>query len=203
MNSVRSASLRGALRSGYIWVKGSRRYKNFDDYLIPEKDFDKLTPALPLSVSADYREYITGRMTLLQSRLEEVNVMAASGELPDVEISDKGIKVSQLNNCAPVQGSPLAELVYSMLPHPKITESLDEVNSWTTFTRHFSHIKNDITRPDNRLLLANIPADFVQITQIVGKTVIIKDVTNTQHIAQHGSGRSVKTSYRTIPFLAN
>ncbi|EPS3522545.1 hypothetical protein ACVEAC_005317, partial [Escherichia coli] len=38
---------------GDIWVKGSRRYKNFDDYLIPEKDFDKFSPALPLPVSAD------------------------------------------------------------------------------------------------------------------------------------------------------
>jgi len=71
------------LRSGDIWVKGSRRYKNFDDYLIPEKDFDKLTPALPLPVSADYHEYITSRMTLLQSRFEEVNAMAALGELLD------------------------------------------------------------------------------------------------------------------------
>ncbi|HAT2642051.1 TPA: Tn3 family transposase, partial [Serratia marcescens] len=142
------SELKGALRSGDIWVKGSRRYKNFDDYLIPEKDFDKLTPALPLPVSADYHEYIASRMTLLQSRLEEVNAMAALGELPDVEISDKGVKVSPLDNCVPAQVSPLAELVYSMLPRPKITEILDEVNCWTTFTRHFSHIKNDITRPD-------------------------------------------------------
>lgn len=83
------SELNGALRSGDIWVKGSRRYKNFDDYLIPEKDFDKLTQALPLPVSADYHEYFTSRMTLLQSRLEEVNAMAALGELPDVEISDR------------------------------------------------------------------------------------------------------------------
>lgn len=53
------SELKGALRSGDIWVKGSRRYKNFDDYLKPEKDFDKFTPALPLPVSADYHEYIT------------------------------------------------------------------------------------------------------------------------------------------------
>nr|BAT57099.1 transposase [Escherichia coli O169:H41] len=61
------SELKGALRSGDIWVKGSRRYKNFDDYLIPEKDFDKLSPALPLPVSADYHKYITNRMILLQS----------------------------------------------------------------------------------------------------------------------------------------
>ncbi|ENF41320.1 putative transposase [Escherichia coli P0304816.15] len=147
------SELKGALRSGDIWVKGSRRYKNFDDYLIPEKDFDKLSPVLPLPVSADYHEYITNRMILLQSKLEEVNKMAAHGELPDVEISDKGVKISPLDNCVPLQVSPLSELIYSMLPRPKITEILDEVNSWTAFTRHFSHIKNDITRPDTRCFL--------------------------------------------------
>ncbi|EFO4726406.1 Tn3 family transposase, partial [Escherichia coli] len=112
------SELKGALRSGDIWVKGSRRYKNFDDYLIPEKDFDKLTPALPLPVSADYHEYITSRMTLLQSRLEEVNAMAALGELPDVEISDRGVKVSPLDNCVPAQVSPLAELVNAQGKRP-------------------------------------------------------------------------------------
>jgi len=89
--------------------------------------------------------------------------MAALGELPDVEISDRGVKVSPLDNCVPAQVSPLAELVYSMLPRPKITEILDEVNSWTTFTRHFSHIKNDITRPDTRLLLTTILADGINL----------------------------------------
>ena len=33
--------LKGALRSGDIWVKGSRRYKNFDDYLIPTAELEK------------------------------------------------------------------------------------------------------------------------------------------------------------------
>ncbi|GKX53520.1 hypothetical protein SOASR029_38290 [Budvicia aquatica] len=68
-------------------------------------------------------------MTRLQSKLEDVNAMAACGELPDVEISNKGVKVTPLDKSVPVQVSPLAELVYSMLPHPKITEILDEVNT--------------------------------------------------------------------------
>ncbi|PKB91372.1 hypothetical protein A8A01_01235 [Ewingella americana] len=78
--------------------------QNFDDYPIPEKDFDKLTPALPLlPVSADYHEYITSRMTLLQSILEEVNAVAALGELPDVEISDRGVKVTPLDKGSDAQ----------------------------------------------------------------------------------------------------
>lgn len=63
-------------------------------------------------------------MTLLQSRVEAVNAMAALGELPDVEISERGVKVSPLDNCVPVQVSPLAELVYSMLPRQR-TDAAD------------------------------------------------------------------------------
>lgn len=64
-------------------------HKNFDDFLISEKDFDKFTPALPLPVSADYHDYIISRMTQLQSRLEEVNTMAARGELPENNLQER------------------------------------------------------------------------------------------------------------------
>ncbi len=51
-----------------------------------------------------------------------------------------------------------------MLPHPKITEILDEVERWTAFSRHFTHLKNPLTRPqDNRLLLTTILADGINL----------------------------------------
>ncbi|CCM10603.1 Transposase for transposon Tn2501 [Cardinium endosymbiont cEper1 of Encarsia pergandiella] len=157
--------LKSALRSGDIWVKGSRRYRNFDDYLIPKKEFDKLIEShqLPLPVTFNYSEYIDRRLTLLQERLEEVNDMSISGKLPNVEISNKGVKIVPLDNIVPEEVSPLAGLVYSMLPHVKITEILDEVNSWTAFTDHFFHLKNYTIRPDNQLLLTTILADGINL----------------------------------------
>ncbi|HHZ9844538.1 TPA: Tn3 family transposase, partial [Escherichia coli] len=136
--------LKGALRSGDIWVKGSRRYKNFDDYLIPTAEFEKSrhNDQLQLAVQTDSQAYLQARMTLLASRLEEVNAMALAGDLPDVDISDKGVKITPLENSVPSGVSPFADLVYGMLPHPKITEILEEVDSWTGFTRHFAHLKN-------------------------------------------------------------
>ncbi len=113
--------LKGALRSGDTWVKGSRRYRNFDDYLIPSDDFEKSLRdnQLPLAVPADCHEYIKSRLTLLASRLEEVNAMALAGDLPDVDISDKGGKITPLDNSVPSAASPFGDLVYGMLPHPK------------------------------------------------------------------------------------
>lgn len=158
--------LKGALRSGDIWVTGSRRYRNFDDYLIPSGDFEKSLKdkQLPLTIPIDCHEYIKSRMTLLASRLEEVNAMALTGDLPDVDISDKGVKITPLDNSVPPAASPFADLVYGMLPHPKITEILDEVDSWTGFTHHFTHLKNNNVRPkDRRLLLTTILADGINL----------------------------------------
>ena len=158
--------LKGALRSGDIWVKGSRRYRNFDDYLIPSGDFEKSLRdnQLPLAIRTDCHEYIENRMTLLASRLEEVNAMALAGDLPDVDISDKGVKITPLDNSVPSAASPFGDLVYGMLPHPKITEMLDEVDGWTGFTRHFTHLKNNHVRPkDRKLLLTTILADGINL----------------------------------------
>ncbi|HFP1190143.1 TPA: Tn3 family transposase, partial [Escherichia coli] len=108
--------------------------------------------------------YLNARLTLLASRLEEVNAMAVAGELPDVDISDKGVKITPLDNSVPSTVSPLADLIYNMLPHPKITEILDEVERWTAFSRHFTHLKNPLIRPqDNRLLLTTILADGINL----------------------------------------
>ena len=90
--------------------------------------------------------------------------MAIAGDLPDVDISDKGVKVTPLDNNVPSTVSPFANLVYGMLPHPKITEILDEVDSWTGFTRHFTHLKNNHVRPkDKKLLLTTILADGINL----------------------------------------
>ena len=36
------AELKNALRSGDIWVVGSRQFKDFDDYLLPAEKFETL-----------------------------------------------------------------------------------------------------------------------------------------------------------------
>jgi hypothetical protein len=40
-------------------------------------------------------------LTLIASRLEKVNKMALASNLPDVDISDKGVKLTPMNNCVP------------------------------------------------------------------------------------------------------
>lgn len=58
-------------------------------------------------------------MTLLAPRLEEANAMALAlalalalaGDFPDVDISDKGVKITPLDNNVTSAASPLGNLV--------------------------------------------------------------------------------------------
>jgi hypothetical protein len=49
------------------------------------------------------------------------------------------------------------------LPHIKITELLLEVDSWTGFTRHFTHLKTGSIARDKTLLLTTILADGINL----------------------------------------
>jgi hypothetical protein len=65
------AELKNALCSGDIWVRGSRQFKDFDEYLIPSERFNALLEAkrLPLVVGTDCEAYLQGRLSRLLYRL--------------------------------------------------------------------------------------------------------------------------------------
>jgi hypothetical protein len=65
--------LKNALRSGDIWVRGSRQFKDFEDYLIPAPAFGELkkTGTIPLSVNADAEAYLKERVALLEERIRQ------------------------------------------------------------------------------------------------------------------------------------
>ncbi len=60
--------LKNALRSGDIWVQGSRQFKDFNEYLLPVDKFATLkqTSKLPLSISTGCDQYLNNRLLLLE-----------------------------------------------------------------------------------------------------------------------------------------
>ncbi len=52
---------------------------------------------------------------------------------------------------------------YALLPHIKITDLLIEVDRWTGFSKHFTHLKTDKPAKDQILLLTAILADGVNL----------------------------------------
>jgi hypothetical protein len=138
------SELKNALRSGDIWVQGSRQFKDFEDYLVPPAKFASLKQAseLPLAVATDCDQYLHDRLTLLETQLATVNRMALANELPDAIITESGLKITPLDAAVPDTAQALIDQTAMILPHVKITELLLEVDEWTGFTRHFAHLKS-------------------------------------------------------------
>ena len=59
--------------------------------------------------------------------------------------------------------SLFVNLEYALLPHLKITKLLLEVDDWTGFSRHFTHIRSTEGAPDRSLLLTAILADALNL----------------------------------------
>ncbi|MEO6920069.1 MAG: Tn3 family transposase [Collimonas sp.] len=160
------SELKNALRSGDVWVQGSRQFKDFEDYLVPAGKFAamKLASELPLAVATDCDQYLNERLSLLERQLATVNRLAAANELPDASITTSaGLKVTPLDAAVPDSAQSLIEQAAALLPHVKITELLMEVDEWTGFTRHFTHLKTGGSAPDKALLLTTILADGINL----------------------------------------
>ena len=159
------SELKNALRSGDVWVQGSRQFKDFDEYLVPGEKFTtlKLANELPLAVATDCDQYLHDRLALLEQQLATVNRMAAANDLPDAIIAESGLKITPLDAAVPETAQALIDQSAMLLPHVKITELLMEVDEWTGFTRHFTHLKTGDTAKDKTLLLTTILADGINL----------------------------------------
>ncbi len=159
------SELKNALRSGDVWVQGSRQFKDFDEYLVPVEKFArlKLNSELPLAIATDCDQYLEGRLALLEQQLVTVNRIAAADNLPDAIINASGLKITPLDTAVPDAAQALINQSAMLLPHVKITELLMEVDEWTGFTRHFTHLKTGDAAKDKTLLLTTILADAINL----------------------------------------
>jgi len=160
------SELKNALRSGDVWVQGSRQFKDFDEYLVPVEKFVtlKLASELPLAVATDCDQYLRERLELLEEQLATVNRMAAANDLPDAIITTaSGLKITPLDAAVPDTAQALIDQTAMLLPHLKITELLMEVDEWTGFTRHFTHLKTGDTAKDKTLLMTTVLADAINL----------------------------------------
>ncbi|HBX7658584.1 TPA: Tn3 family transposase, partial [Klebsiella pneumoniae] len=123
----------------------------------------KQSSELPLAVATDCEQYLHERLTLLEAQLATVNRMAAANDLPDAIITESGLKITPLDAAVPDTAQALIDQTAMVLPHVKITELLLEVDEWTGFTRHFTHLKSGDLAKDKNLLLTTILADAINL----------------------------------------
>ncbi len=159
------SELKNYLRSGDIWVEGSRRYKDFEQYLISREDFQEMknTHNIGLNVISDSKAYLDERFELLREKLEIDCSLAQNGQMIDASMSNGKIKVKPLTKLVPKEAEDLAKKVSRLLPYVKITDLLIEVDSWTRFTDRFTHLKNGIKAEDKNILLTTILSDGINL----------------------------------------
>jgi TnpA family transposase len=159
------SEIKNCLRSGDIWVKGSRQYKDFEDYMIPAGAYSELIKngLFPLNISLDAESYLSKKIRLLSDKFKQVCELAERNEIPDASLTGTRIKVKPLETEIPEDAKELSRKVYLLLPHVKITDLLIEVDRLTGFTKHFTHLKNSEQTKDRVLLLTAILSDAINL----------------------------------------
>lgn len=132
---------------------------------MPTAKFASLKQAseLPLAVATDCDQYLHDRLTRLETQLATTNRLALANELPDAIITESGLKITPLDAAVPDTAQALIDQTAMILPHVKITELLLEVEEWTGFTRHFTHLKSGDLAKDKNRLLTTILADAINL----------------------------------------
>ena len=135
-------ALQGALRSGEIWVKGSRRYANPASYLIAADVWERdRTELLKLTGKpATFTERLTEIEAEMARYLDDLEALLADPEGP-VRLDDEGqlhlrpLAAEKIDPAVIVQ----RDGVIARLPIVPLTEILIETDGEIHWSRHFTH----------------------------------------------------------------
>jgi TnpA family transposase len=158
------SELKNGIRSGDVWVSGSRRYRDFDDYLLSKEKWESIRASgEPLPVSRSPDGYLRERAARLHEELLEVGRLIRQGDLEGVSLEKGSLKISPVKKDEPEGMEELTRRLYSLLPRVRLTDLLVEVDSWTNFTRQFTHLKSGEPCKDKKVLYAALHADGINL----------------------------------------
>ena len=153
--------LKATMRSGDSHVTGSRRYRDFESYLIPKEAWDDLVNSysIGLSIASDAATY-------LQSRKEKMTELMSSlhlnlKDLDAITVDPDGTwHLSQLDSEMPEEVKNVQRSIYTLFPRVSVPDLLIQVNSTVGFLKHFTHISTGEPVSGDRqlVLLAAITA---------------------------------------------
>ncbi|WP_375379602.1 Tn3 family transposase [Escherichia coli] len=92
-----------------------------------------------------------------------VTRLAKDNELPDAILTESGLEITPLDAAVPDRAQALIDQTSQLLPRIKITELLMDVDDWTGFSRHFTHLKDGAEAKDRTLLLSAILGDAINL----------------------------------------
>ncbi len=159
--------LRGALRSGDIWVKNSRRYADPESYLIPKEQWPSMRAEACriLGLPENGEERIRERQKELEDILQELDEKIVKED--GVRIEDGKLILSQLKaEELPASVNKLQNLISDRLPRIDLTDLLIEVDNWIRFREYFEHASTK--QPRNPALLTSVYASILALANNYG-----------------------------------
>jgi len=158
-------ALRERLRSGDVWVEGSRAFRAFNDFLLPPETFAarQRDDELGLAVPDRFEAWRAERVALLNSRLLEVDALASAGKLVEATITAEGLSISPIRKDENLECETITRRLYGMLPRLPITELLAEVHGRTGFAERFSHLRTGAPAEDSLALMTALLADATNL----------------------------------------
>ncbi|WP_158679995.1 MULTISPECIES: Tn3 family transposase [Deinococcus] len=155
--------LRLALRSGDVWVEGSRKYRDLDAYLLPQDVWQSRLPDLALDLPETFEAFWAVTEPKLAGQLREVEDLLSKGALSSVSLLSGKLRVGKVVKTVPDEAGPLQRTLAARLPRVKVTDLLLEVNAWCRFTGAFLDLRNGkgVERHDH--LLTALLADGLNL----------------------------------------
>jgi TnpA family transposase len=135
-------ALKGRLRSGDVAVGGSRRYRTFENYLLPSAHFEQLVEKeqTRLAVQNEAEAYLTTKEAEIKEKLAALQTSIGTVE-GSLRLDEKGkLHLPPLEKEVPDEVERLSSRLYGLLPHLPLADLLLEVDNWTGFLRHFTHL---------------------------------------------------------------
>ena len=157
------ATLRDGLRSGDVWVDGTRNYRQFDAYLLPKQEAAAATADLP--VDTDVSRYLHGRAEELDLRLSRLARLLRTGRLEGVSLLGGKLRITPLTANTPPEANALDRRLDGLLPRVRITELLRDVAQRTGFVSCFRDLRSGKEHDNSNAVLAAILADATNLGQ--------------------------------------
>ena len=130
--------LRGAFRSGDIWLAHSRRYGDLKEALVPV-EIARVTPRLAMPFEPE--TWLADRKARMADAVHRLARSAKAGAIPGGSIEDGTLKIDRLTAAVPEEADALVLDLYRRLPEVRVTDLLLEVDDEIGFTEAFTHLR--------------------------------------------------------------